>query len=89
MSSLHVCLPPILLPLLLSMSPRTTAQGLESTRPLSVSCLMCIINKGRRHVLLWLVLELKPFAWSGDAPGTRKWWFPVLVSHLLFSHRKH
>lgn len=60
-------------------------QGLESTRSLSISCLTCIINKGRRHMPLWLVLELKPFAWGGDAPGTCEFWFPLLVSHLLFS----
>lgn len=60
-------------------------QGSESTRSLSVSCLTCIINKGRRHMPLWLVLELKPFAWGGDAPGTCELWFSLLVSHLLFS----
>lgn len=63
-------------------------QGLESTRSLSVSYLTCIINKGRRHMPLWLVLELKPFAWGGVAPGTRELWFPLLVSHLLFSYWK-
>lgn len=26
---------------------------------------------------LWLVLEPKSFACSGDGPGTRKRWFPV------------
>lgn len=37
---------------------------------------------------LELVLQLEPFAWSGDAPGTGEGSFPVVPSHLPFSHWK-